>query len=122
MKRILLIATTLLFGLNVGAQSPIKKTNVKLTGKLAEPMKVEKFKPATGSEPRSTAPGTRNSSGASASGVGVEVGITYYDLQSNSAVARRIINHGDGTISVVWTMASSSFPASGKCFSLRLLG
>lgn len=34
--------------------------------------------------------------------VGEPIGLTNYDLQSNSAVARRMINHGDGTLSAVW--------------------
>src|ERR1035437_6571796 len=34
---------------------------------------------------------------SAASSVPLKVGSTYYDLQSNAAVPRRIINHGDGT-------------------------
>ena len=36
-----------------------------------------------------------------------QIGVTTYDLQSNSAVQNRIINHGDGTISAVWTYSES---------------
>ena len=35
------------------------------------------------------------------------IGITTYDLQSNSAVQNRIMNNGDGTISAVWTYSES---------------
>lgn len=42
--------------------------------------------------------------------VGVPIGMTNYDLQSNSAVATRIINHEDGTISAVWLQDQSDAP------------
>jgi len=40
-------------------------------------------------------------------GVETVIGITTYDLQSNSAVQNRIMNNGDGTISAVWTYSES---------------
>lgn len=36
----------------------------------------------------------------------IVVGKTKYDLQSNAAVARRVILHSDGTVSMVWTQAA----------------
>ncbi len=36
------------------------------------------------------------------------IGVSYYDLQSNDAVGRKIFVHDDGTISAVWTHSSSS--------------
>lgn len=36
-----------------------------------------------------------------------QIGVTTYDLQTNSAVQDRIINHGNGTISAVWTHSQS---------------
>ena len=45
---------------------------------------------------------------------GILIGQTSYDLHSNSAVARRIINHGDGTLSAVWTIASDFSPYSTR--------
>jgi hypothetical protein len=39
---------------------------------------------------------------------GVPIGLTHYDLQSNSAVAKRIVNHGDGKVSAVWTQYQGS--------------
>ena len=41
---------------------------------------------------------------------GAIIGRTNYDLQSNSAVATRLINHGDGRISAVWTQDQSISP------------
>lgn len=39
-------------------------------------------------------------------GTNVKIGQTQYDLQSNSAIPTRILNHGDGTISTSWTFSS----------------
>src|SRR5262249_25948602 len=39
-----------------------------------------------------------------------EVGITFYDLQTNAAVCRRLSDNGDGTISAIWTMSQSTRP------------
>jgi len=36
-----------------------------------------------------------------------KIGQTTYDLQTNSSVQNRIFNHGDGTISAVWTYSES---------------
>ncbi len=41
---------------------------------------------------------------------GVAIGQTKYDLQSNGAVAKRIINHGNGKISATWTQGHGSTP------------
>lgn len=40
-------------------------------------------------------------------GVETIIGITTYDLQSNSAVQNRVMNNGDGTVSAVWTYSES---------------
>jgi hypothetical protein len=45
---------------------------------------------------------------------GVNIGVTIYDLQTNAAVARRIINHGNGTISVAWVNATDNSPYSTR--------
>lgn len=38
------------------------------------------------------------------------IGTTYYDLQTQSSIQNRIINHGDGTISAVWMHAQNTAP------------
>jgi len=43
---------------------------------------------------------------------GEPIGLTHYDLQSNSSVAKRIVNHGDGKLSAVWTQYQGSDPAA----------
>lgn len=49
-----------------------------------------------------------------------EVGQTYYDLQTNSSIGRRIILHNDGTISVTWTTvpeATAGFQQRGSGYN-----
>lgn len=38
----------------------------------------------------------------------VKVGSTYYDLQTNASMGRRVLVHSDGTISVVWTTSTDA--------------
>jgi len=51
---------------------------------------------------------------------GVELGKTYYDLQTNSSPGRRIVLHADGTISAVWTASptdADGFPNRGTGYN-----
>jgi Secretion system C-terminal sorting domain len=36
------------------------------------------------------------------------VGFTTYDLQTNASMSRRIVNHGNGSISLVWTLSNAA--------------
>lgn len=49
------------------------------------------------------------------------IGGSSYDLQTNSSVQNRIVKHGDGTISAVWTFGASgtspSFPGRGTGYN-----
>ncbi|MBK8444369.1 MAG: DUF5011 domain-containing protein [Sphingobacteriales bacterium] len=51
----------------------------------------------------------------------VKVGETIYDLQTNESIEERIINHGNGTVSVAWTFAPASddatYPGRGTAFN-----
>lgn len=50
----------------------------------------------------------------------VQVGITFYDLQSNASVGRRIILHNDGTVSLTWTTepeGTAGFPQRGAGYN-----
>ena len=42
------------------------------------------------------------------------IGETQYDLQTNSSVGHRIINHGDGTISAIWTICDAGSPYTNR--------
>lgn len=54
---------------------------------------------------------------------GTQIGKTYYDLPSNSAVANRIVRNADGTISVSWTetcdanTSATGFPNRGAGYN-----
>ncbi len=37
----------------------------------------------------------------------IQIGETIYDLQSNSAMPRRLINYGNGTLSAIWTTSTN---------------
>ncbi|MBI1306204.1 MAG: T9SS type A sorting domain-containing protein [Bacteroidetes bacterium] len=37
----------------------------------------------------------------------VQIGITYYDLQTNASIGRRAILHDDGTVTMAWTYSGS---------------
>ncbi len=43
-----------------------------------------------------------------------KIGETKFDLQSNSAVDRRIVNYGDGTLSAIWCIANDFSPYSTR--------
>ena len=45
-------------------------------------------------------------SGRQVSAIETEIGDTRYDLQTNSAIQRRIINHTNGTVSATWTYSA----------------
>ncbi|MDB9881585.1 T9SS type A sorting domain-containing protein [Bacteroidia bacterium] len=50
----------------------------------------------------------------------VELGRTYYDLQTNSSPGRRIVLHSDGTVSAVWTAspdAGTGYPNRGSGYN-----
>ncbi len=46
--------------------------------------------------------------GTQRSATETEIGTSRYDLQTNSAIQRRILNHGNGTISAVWTFSDDN--------------
>ncbi|MBN3034981.1 MAG: hypothetical protein JW861_05300, partial [Bacteroidales bacterium] len=48
-----------------------------------------------------------------------QIGITWFDLQSNQSLSNRIWYHGDGTIGAVWTMGfqSTNFPDRGTGYN-----
>lgn len=50
----------------------------------------------------------------------IEVGNTFYDLQSNGSSGRRVLLHSDGSVSVVWTTApdaTAGFPLRGSGYN-----
>lgn len=51
----------------------------------------------------------------------VVIGKTVYDLQTNSSVQNRVVNHGGGQVSAVWTFGKvdASFPERGTGYNYR---
>lgn len=51
----------------------------------------------------------------------IQIGQTYYDLQSNNSLGNRIILHSDGSVSAVWTTSpdnnSTTFPNRGAGYN-----
>lgn len=50
----------------------------------------------------------------------IQVGLTYYDLQTNASIGRRIMLHTDGTVSITWTTApdgAAGFPQRGSGYN-----
>lgn len=105
MKRLLLPAFVLCAAITVQAQNDrVKVTNgnkpVPFTSKernlafeIEKKVSALRTNPGSNDQPRTQAGN-------------VTLGETFYDLQSNSAVPRKIVNWGDGTLSVIWTTAS----------------
>lgn len=52
----------------------------------------------------------------------VKVGTSFYDLQTNSSMGRRIILNDDGTVAVTWTTSptdAANFPQRGSGFNIK---
>lgn len=50
----------------------------------------------------------------------VKIGETYYDLQTNASIGRRVVLHADGTVSAVWTtsnVAANGWPNRGSGYN-----
>lgn len=119
MKKVLL-AMSLLFPLAVMAQQGT--TNVTVDRSEAGNLPVQEAKPISGNEDAdqsSTAETTLNKTQEDVYDY-VLIGETFYDLQSNASVGRRIIVHADGSVSAVWTTSpntSTGWPDRGTGYN-----
>src|SRR6478752_2960167 len=122
MKNLLLLG--LAFTASVGA-ADAQNQKAKLRGKtlVAVPIasKLDGDAYFTGSR---TAPATpAKNHKVMAGSWGTQIGHTYYDLPSNSAVADRIVRNSDGTISATWTetcdpnTSATGFPNRGAGYN-----
>ncbi len=101
MKRLFLFALAAIFSMSLFAQKdvvPVKKVPANVIIKDKQPAQAQNIQLKDHNSSKYRIPW------------GDPIGLTNYDLQSNSAVARRIISHGDGTVSAVWTQDQSSAP------------
>ncbi len=111
MKKHLLLGVALGIGMYSVAQNQSEK--------LLKPAVAGKSYPASENKALSgdeiitnkKAPSKTNGSVKPLTSTGTVIGGTTYDLQTNSAISRRIINHGNGTLSVVWTIATDFGPS-----------
>ncbi len=98
MKKIyLLITATFLF--SFGAYSQLTKTNPELFKASLAKTEIAK----TGAENLNIQKGSYLKQPASIPSYGTVVGYTWYDLQTNAGVSRRIYRDSNGNIQVVWT-------------------
>ena len=112
MKKHLLLGLTL--GLGIAAIAQTQSNNLLKPSIAKKSFLYTKGKEISGNENGSALHQSSNSQKAvrsmSRSMNGTIIGQTWYDLQTNAAVARRIVNHGDGTLSAVWTTCSDASP------------
>jgi len=113
MKKLLLFGLLIVMGTSVNAQYKfVPKENVISYTKTGpwekKAITGNETDLNTASKPNPTNPNIIIS-GASAKKTGTEtvLGVTTYDLQSNSAMQTRIKNNGDGTMEAVWTYSES---------------
>ncbi len=110
MRKHLLIAVLSIFTVALMAQSPLRPQHLKLQQQPA-PYKQKAF---TGAEPATHV--NPNLPFIDRTEVEVEVGQTFYDLQSNSSTPRRLASHTDGTRYATWTRgmeSASGYPDRG---------
>lgn len=121
MKKVLLIGAVLVSGV-VSAQSVSdlrKSDNDKVTKDMIKAVDISAGEHIQGMPHVPYTEGTLEKSRQDVYSF-VNIGTSYYDLQSNAAVGRRLLLHDDGTVSTVWTYspdASSGWPQRGTGFN-----
>lgn len=117
MKKVVLLSlSALLFGA-VSAQSPLLNGSVSGKTYKYNPATTPMFKGDEITNGPSTGPVDYRSAGEAAGST--VLGETYYDLQSNSSVCRRVLNFGNGQLTAVWTIApdATGFPDRGTGYA-----
>ena len=109
MKKTLLFGMSLALGISLNAQQSNNLVGPKMS-RQAVPFNPKAFygdiTPANaGTGAKKITPPPRNNTITA-----TQIGETYYDLQSNSSMARRIVNHSDGTITAIWTICPAGSP------------
>lgn len=106
MKKILLAASGVFVGLFGFAQN---QSNVaEISPEFREARITVPIHQVINQNPQPGEPSVSQSGAAQRSATETEIGDSKYDLQTNSAIQRRIVNHGNGTISAVWTYSSAN--------------
>jgi hypothetical protein len=120
MKKVLLLASGILFSLHLQAQHRQGKSIIpsaianKPLAVQADLLSVDDFLPK--SLVKTSSPYLQRTSMAVSETI---VGTTEYDLQTNRSTAKRISNNGDGTISAVWTGSNdrNAYPDRGTFYN-----
>jgi len=112
MKKILLIALVLSFGLSLSAQ---KRLPI-IPDKLAKQSTIEK-RITTGGQEESSTNKTLPIKASALTISNNQIGTTEYDLQTNKCVQNRLVKHADGTISAAWTMGTGAFTDRGTGYN-----
>ena len=108
MKKILLAVTALFLVGAVFAQSARVETRQHALSTVAKKVQLTGFE--EGAVPQTIAPITRATSRNF-------IGMTYYDCQSNSSMASRIIAHNDGTYSAIWCAGGATAASRGTGYN-----
>ena len=113
MKKLLLLSLTTLCTANFlfAQNAPVLglKTNFNFKKLPAEPLNLQKAK--TGEELISRSGSGLNNITTRTAGAtpgSIVIGTTFYDLETNGAVARRLLRRSDGTMTAVWTMSQKT--------------
>ncbi len=109
MKKLFTLALGLLFGTTAFAQSDAVPTK-KMYNPAAQKSAVFNKKNKTGFE-KSDGKTPEVPLSAWARGLGSSIGLTNYDLQTNSTMKPRLINHGNGNLSGAFIYGTGSLPA-----------
>src|SRR5215467_4137754 len=109
MKKILLIICAALGTFNfLSAQNAPSfglKTNFNLKNQSPQRLDLQKTKTGDESIPRISNPDILSTRSGGSTPGSVVIGTTFYDLETNGSVARRLLRRSDGTMTAVWTMA-----------------
>lgn len=104
MKKFLLSSAALVTAIAAMAQQPAKLTKEQNEFKVSVP--VQLFEQQVEKDLKTQTPLNPNAIQRSANEV--QIGESYYDLQTNSAIQRRIINHSNSTITATWTYSTDA--------------
>ena len=104
MKKILLSSASIVVAVAALAQQPIKLTKEQNEYKVSVPVQLieQQVEKSTSTQT------PLNTNAIQRSATEVQIGESYYDLQTNSSIQRRILNHANSTISATWTFSTDA--------------
>ncbi len=97
-----------------------KASQMQVSNDLKKMTSTSKIKPAVLGDAVAGVPAKQNASTPSTLSINeTKIGSTFYDLQSNSSICNRLVNHGNGKFSATWTKGenASGFPNRGTGYN-----